>query len=81
MNPLLYLIKVGSVAFLAAAGTAVLVKRLCPRPSDLVAGAVHFKRGMEEFQKGISTVILGTSAEDNPDRARERRSASKIPID
>ena len=52
MSPLLFFAKVAGVALLTAAGTALVLEKLCPKPSDLVEGAIHFRKGMNEFQTG-----------------------------
>jgi len=77
MNPLWLLTKTAGIALITIGGTSLLIKKLAPKPSDLFAGAVHFRRGMEEFQKGFTSVIFGA------DRALEgkAKTVNKIPIE
>lgn len=80
MTPFWFAMKVGAMVVVTAAGTAFVVKRLCPKPSDVVAGAIHLKRGMTEFQKGISTMFLGESRKD-PEAEKLRKESARIHID
>ncbi len=81
MNPFWFAMKVGGMALVTAAGTAFLVKKLCPKPVDLMAGAMHFKKGVEEFQKGFSSVFLGTTGALDSEAQKKRRESARIRIE
>jgi hypothetical protein len=80
MSPLLFIARVAAVALLTAAGTALVLEMLCPKPSDLVEGAIHFRKGMNEFQEGITTILFGSASPSAEETARQRE-AARIPID
>jgi len=80
MSPLLLVARVAGVALLTAAGVALVLEKLCPKPSDLVAGAIHFRKGMNEFQKGVTTILFGSATPSAEETARQRE-AARIPID
>jgi hypothetical protein len=80
MSPLLLIAKVAGVALIAAAGTALVLEKLCPKPSDLVEGAIHFRKGLNEFQAGITTILFGSATPSAEETARQRE-AARIPID
>lgn len=77
MNPLWFVLRATGTAILVVGGAALLAKKYGPKPSDLVAGAVHFKNGLDEFQKGLSTIFFGAGAPP----AERPKAANKIPID
>ncbi len=81
MNPFWFAMKVGGMALVTVAGTAFLAKKLCPKTADLMAGAIHFKKGFEEFHKGFSSVLVGTTDESDPEAQKKRKEASRIPIE
>jgi hypothetical protein len=80
MSPFLFTARIAGVALLTAAGLAVVLGKLCPKPSDLVAGAVHFKKGLNEFQMGVTAILFGSTAPSAEETARQRE-AARIPID
>lgn len=80
MSSLLFIARVAGVALLTAAGTALVLEKLCPKPSDLVEGAIHFRKGMNEFQKGVTTILFGSATPSAEETARQRQ-AARIPID
>ena len=80
MSPFLFFARVAGVALLTAAGVTLVVEKLCPRPSDLVAGAIHFRKGMNEFQQGVMTILFGSATPSAEETARQRE-AARIPID
>jgi len=76
MNPIWFFAKAAGVTIIAAAGINHLRKTVSFKSSDLIAGAVHFRRGADEFGKGLSTILFGPELlETKP------KEASKIPID
>jgi hypothetical protein len=80
MSPLLFFARVAGVALLTAAGITLVLDRLRPRPSDLAAGVIHFRKGLNEFQKGVTAIVFGSATPSAEEAARERE-ASRIPID
>jgi hypothetical protein len=80
MNPFWLMARVAGVAFLAAAGVNVLIKQLRPKSSDFMAGTIHFRKGMDEFQKGFSTIFFG-EGETSPEQAKKEREARRIVIE
>ena len=81
MNPFWFALRVGAIAGVTVVGTALVVKKLCPKPSDLMAGAIHFKKGMEEFQKGFTTMFLGAPGSKDPEAAKKRKESARIHIE
>jgi hypothetical protein len=82
MNPFFFVVKVGAVAFVTAAGTAMVLKKLCPNPGDLTAGAIHFKKGLGELHRGFRTIFWGASQGAEKARAlAERKASGRIPIE
>jgi len=80
VSPLLFVVRVAGIALLTAAGLALVLEKLWPHPSDLVAGGIHFRKGMNEFQKGVTTILFGSTTPSAEEAARERE-AARIPID
>jgi len=81
MNPFWFAMKVGGLALVTVAGTALVMKKLCPRPADLMAGAIHFKKGFEEFQRGFSSVFLGTTEALDSEAQKRRKESARIHIE
>lgn len=77
MNPLWFIAKAAGITIITVAGINHLMKTLSPRPSNLTGGAVHFRRAVNEFGKGLSTVFFG----QEPLETKKPKEASKIPID
>jgi hypothetical protein len=80
MNPLLFVARVAGVGLLTVAGISLVLDKLCPTSSDLVAGAIHFRKGMNEFQEGVTTILFGSNT-TTAEQAAEEREAARIPID
>jgi hypothetical protein len=79
MNPILFTVRVAGVALLTAGGVALIMGKAMSRSSDMVAGALHFKRGLVEFQKGFESVFLGTE-EPSLEEVKKKREAGRIEI-
>jgi hypothetical protein len=80
MSPLLFVARVAGVALLTAAGITLALEKVCPNASDLAAGAIHLRRGMNEFHKGFTTILFG-SVTPSAEEAAIEREAARIPID
>ncbi len=80
MNPLLFAARVGGVALLTAAGITLVLEKVRPSSSDLAAGAIHLRRGIDEFQKGITVILFGSKI-PSAQAAAKQREAARIPID
>ncbi len=65
---------------LAAGAFSIVGSRLMPKPSDLVASAMHFRKAFDEFRKGCSAVVFGATA-GMPDNVKKHREANRIRID
>jgi hypothetical protein len=79
MNPFWAIAKIAGVAVFTAAAGAVVMKKLLPEPSDVVAGVVHFRNSFAEFEKGVSSIVFGASGTAAPNQ--EKKNASRIPIE
>ncbi len=80
MNPVGFLVRLAATAFVAAGVVALIARKTLPSHSNALAGAVHFKKGFEEFGKGVSTVLFGQPSHPEED-LKERREASRIAIE
>jgi hypothetical protein len=80
MNPAWFVVRLAGAAVLTAAGVTLVLKYFCPKPSDLVAGALHFRKGFEEFQKGLA-VMFPLGGSQSADEANKQREATRIPIE
>jgi hypothetical protein len=80
MNAFWLFTRIAGMAFITAAGVTLLVKKLAPKPDDLVTGAIHFRKGFEEFQKGVTTVLFGSN-EPSPEEMKKERESRRIPIE
>ena len=79
MSPILLFTRVTGLALFTAVGGYLLIKKLAPQPSDLAAAAIHFRNGLQEFQKGVETMVFGCGpSEAETKRERESR---RIAID
>lgn len=67
-------------ALFTAAEISLLIRKLAPEPADLVAGAVHFRKGTLEFQQAFNAVFFGTGRPSAEEQQRERES-KRIRID
>ena len=79
MNPFWLMTRVAGVALLTAAGLSLAFRELRPKAPDLVAGTIHFRRGCEEFQKGISAIVFGSAGDSRHSTAA--RESARIPIE
>lgn len=81
MNPFWLLARLAAGATVIGIGSLVyFTHKALARPDDLIEGAAHFRRGTEEFGKGLSVVIFGRSHKPS-DKAAKEREASRIPIE
>lgn len=80
MNPLWFATRLAGAALLTAGGLALLARRFGPDSKQLIESAGHFKRGMEEFQKGFSAVMFGSS-HPSVDEVNKRREAKRITVE
>jgi hypothetical protein len=80
MNFIWQIARVMGIAAITAGGIRLLIGKFAPNPADLIEGAVHFRNGVEEFQKGLSSVLYGSSA-PAPDKLKQAREATRISIE
>lgn len=81
MNPFFFVLRVSALGLISAAVGAVVLKKLAPKSSDLVAGAVHIRNGVEEFCTGVSTIFFGRAGSSSDRTRRDKKESSRIPID
>lgn len=81
MNPFWFATKVAGMTVLTLGGAILLAKKLAPKPSDLVVGGIHLKKSADEFWKGMSAIMFGASEPGDEQSAKERKEASRIPIE
>lgn len=81
MNPFWLATKVAGVAVLTFGGGLLLAKKLAPKPSDLIAGAIHLRKSADEFGKGVSAILFGLPDSGDGQSAKDRKEASRIPIE
>ncbi|AFM24012.1 hypothetical protein [Desulfomonile tiedjei] len=79
MNPEQAFVRVMGIALMPMAAGYMLLKYIMPRPDDLMTAAIHFRNGLQEFQRGISTVVFGSGL--SPEEMKKERESRKIPID
>ncbi|MGC8659008.1 MAG: hypothetical protein ACP5U1_08035 [Desulfomonilaceae bacterium] len=80
MNFFWALLRTTAVAAVTVGGIRFLMKQISPNSSDLVSGAIHFQKGMEEFQKGVSSIFCGSSGHDKTD-LKKKQELTRIPIE
>jgi hypothetical protein len=80
MNPVWFVTRVAGVTILTAAGMSLLVSKAAPKPTDLIAGAAHFRSGMTEFRKAFES-ILGVSPDTQAKKNARDKNASRIEIE
>lgn len=81
MNPFWFVVKMGGMALVTYAGLAFLVRKFNPEPSDIVAGIVHFKKGADEFHKGMSAILFGAQEPASLETEKQRRESARIAIE
>ncbi len=82
MNPLWLIAKVGGIALITVVGGAtLLVEKLTPKPSNLVAGTIHFRKAMREFGKGLKIMVFGLPEATTPEIAAARKESGRIRIE
>ncbi len=74
MNLVRFMARVTGAALITVAGASFLIKKLAPKPEDFVSSAVHFRKGMEEFQKGFASILFGSSQPSAEEIKKERES-------
>lgn len=75
-----FAMKIVIASALAAGAFTMIGARLLPKPSDLMAGALHFRKAFDELQKGCSAVVFGATA-GLPGDVKKQREANRIAID
>ncbi|MFZ5867495.1 MAG: hypothetical protein ACOYXY_16545 [Thermodesulfobacteriota bacterium] len=80
MDTLKILARVAGTAFLAAGAVTLVARKVLPKPSDVMTGATHFRKGLQEFQSGFRTVFFGTPMPDE-EEVRQKKEAARIPIE
>jgi hypothetical protein len=80
MNPIWFIVRTAGIALITAGGATLMMKKLAPKASDLVAGAIHFKKALNEFQKGARTILFGPPEPTTPEAIKARKESARIRI-
>jgi hypothetical protein len=80
MNALWFIVRAGTTALITVIGGTIMMKKLTSKPSNLAAGAMHFKKGINEFQKGVRTILFGPPELDSPEAIKARKESARIRI-
>ena len=80
MNAVWFIVRAATTALITVIGGTIVMKKLALKPSNLAAGAMHFRKGLNEFQKGARTILFGPPALDSPEAIKERRESGRIHI-
>jgi hypothetical protein len=80
MNALWFIVRTATTALITVIGGTIVMKKLAPKPSNLAAGAMYFRKGLSEFQKGARTILFGPPELDSPEAIKERRESGRIHI-
>lgn len=80
MNPFWFATRLAGTALLTAGVITLVMRRLGPSSKQLVESAGHFRRGVQEFQKGFSAMMYGSSA-PTTDEIKERRESKRITVE
>lgn len=81
MNPVWFIVRAAGIALITVASATLLMKKFAPKPSNLVAGAIHFKKALDEFQKGARTVFFGPPEPTTPETTAARKESGRIRIE
>jgi hypothetical protein len=81
MNALWFIGRSVTTALITVIIGTMAMKKLASKPSNLAAGAMHFKKGLGEFQKGARTILFGPPKLDSPEAIKARRESARIQID
>lgn len=74
------LLRTPGIAVVTMGGITFLMRKISPKSSDLVTSAIHFRKGLDEFQKGFCSIFCsstGSHAED----VIKKQELTRIPID
>ncbi|MFH0958838.1 MAG: hypothetical protein V1897_09065 [Pseudomonadota bacterium] len=80
MNFIWPLLRIAGVAVLTVGGITLLIRKISPDSSDLVSGAIHFQKGLEEFKKGFCSILCSPNGSRSQD-PKKKRELTRIPID
>ncbi|MGC8603282.1 MAG: hypothetical protein ACP5VS_06295 [Desulfomonilaceae bacterium] len=80
MNLLWALLRTAGIAMVTVGGITFLVKKISQKSSDPVASVIHFQKGLEEFQKGFSSIFCSSSGSRVED-LKKKQELTRIPIE
>ena len=81
MNALWFIMRTATTALITVIVGSIAMKKLASKPSNLAAGAMRFKKGLDEFQKGARTILFGPPKLDSPEAIKARRESARIQIE
>ncbi len=81
MNAVWFIVRAATTALITVIGGTIVIKKLTPKPSNLAAGALHFKKALYEFQKGARTILFGPPEPDTLEAIKARRESARIQIE
>ncbi|MEW6351139.1 MAG: hypothetical protein AB1646_18945 [Thermodesulfobacteriota bacterium] len=80
MNPLSWCVRLSTAAVITGMAAAYLLTRKTGTGEDLLAGAAHFRRGLDEFRKGVTAMVWGEER-PSPQAHQEARERGRITIE
>jgi hypothetical protein len=80
MNPFWVFTKLTGLAFMTAVTASLLWKSFGPKPEDIISSAIHFRKGLAEFQEGFERLIFG-SDKSSPEEVKEQKEKGRITIE
>jgi hypothetical protein len=81
MNALWFIGRSVTTALITVILGTMVMKKLTSKPSNLAAGAMHFKKGLSELQKGARAILFGPPKLDSPEVIKARRESARIKIE
>ncbi|MGO8880888.1 MAG: hypothetical protein ACLPVO_01770 [Desulfomonilaceae bacterium] len=80
MNLLWALLRTAGIAVVTVGGITFLMRKISPDSSDLVTSAIHFQKGLEEFQKGFCSIFCSSTGSRVED-LKKKQELTRIPIE
>ncbi len=81
MSPLSWSVRLSAAAVITGlAAAAYVLSRKTGPGEDLVAGVTHFRKGLDEFHKGITAILWGRD-QPSPQALQAARERGRIAIE
>lgn len=81
MSAIFNVIKLAGFAAVMIIGAGMVIRKASPNQSDLITGAIHFRKGINEIGKAFSTILFGSEAEADPAAKEKERESKRIIIE